>query len=102
MSIVEKLEAQLSIPSTVRMHWTGCPNSCGQVCFKAPFDKRKLSSILLQAILDVHSNYSQQLHFLDSFLCVSGAYLKSNTVDMTTAWCDPLQVNRPCGAQYFL
>lgn len=30
MSIVEKLEAQLSIPSAVRMHWTGCPNSCGQ------------------------------------------------------------------------
>lgn len=28
--VVRQLEAQLDIPSTVRMHWTGCPNSCGQ------------------------------------------------------------------------
>lgn len=28
--IIEKLEAELDIPSTVRIHWTGCPNSCGQ------------------------------------------------------------------------
>ena len=31
MAIVEKLEAQLDLPKKVRMHWTGCPNSCGQV-----------------------------------------------------------------------
>ncbi len=30
MRIVAALEAQLNIPKTVRMHWTGCPNSCGQ------------------------------------------------------------------------
>lgn len=29
-AICEKLEQQLDIPSTVRIHWTGCPNSCGQ------------------------------------------------------------------------
>ena len=31
MAIVQKLESQLDIPKVVRMHWTGCPNSCGQV-----------------------------------------------------------------------
>ena len=31
LAIVEKLEAQLDIPPGIRMHWTGCPNSCGQV-----------------------------------------------------------------------
>ena len=30
MEITRKLEEQLEIPSLVRMHWTGCPNSCGQ------------------------------------------------------------------------
>lgn len=29
--VVRKLEAELDVPSLVRMHWTGCPNSCGQV-----------------------------------------------------------------------
>lgn len=29
--VVRKLEAELEVPSLVRMHWTGCPNSCGQV-----------------------------------------------------------------------
>eukprot|EP01026_Neomeris_dumetosa_P084590 TRINITY_DN993_c0_g2_i1.p1 TRINITY_DN993_c0_g2~~TRINITY_DN993_c0_g2_i1.p1 ORF type:complete len:603 (+),score=82.85 TRINITY_DN993_c0_g2_i1:158-1966(+) len=28
--IAEKLEALLDIPQQVRIHWTGCPNSCGQ------------------------------------------------------------------------
>jgi len=27
---VEKLEAAYDIPQTVRMHFSGCPNSCGQ------------------------------------------------------------------------
>ena len=31
MSIVAKVEQQLDIPKKVRIHWTGCPNSCGQV-----------------------------------------------------------------------
>jgi ferredoxin-nitrite reductase len=31
LDIVQKLEAQLDLPRTVRVHWTGCPNSCGQV-----------------------------------------------------------------------
>ncbi|CAK0785196.1 hypothetical protein CVIRNUC_008402 [Coccomyxa viridis] len=31
MAITEKLEQQLDIPKKVRIHWTGCPNSCGQV-----------------------------------------------------------------------
>ena len=31
MEVVRKLESQLDIPKVVRMHWTGCPNSCGQV-----------------------------------------------------------------------
>ncbi|CAD7698917.1 unnamed protein product [Ostreobium quekettii] len=30
MRLVEALEAELDIPKTVRIHWTGCPNSCGQ------------------------------------------------------------------------
>ena len=34
MAIVEKLEQQLDIPEAVRIHWTGCPNSCGQVCIQ--------------------------------------------------------------------
>ena len=31
MAMVEKLEQQLDMPKKVRIHWTGCPNSCGQV-----------------------------------------------------------------------
>lgn len=30
MAIVRELEAELHFPQPVRMHWTGCPNSCGQ------------------------------------------------------------------------
>lgn len=30
LDIVNKLENELHIPQMVRMHWTGCPNSCGQ------------------------------------------------------------------------
>ena len=31
MEIAAKLDEQLDIPGQVRMHWTGCPNSCAQV-----------------------------------------------------------------------
>ncbi len=30
IALVKELEAELDIPRSVRMHWTGCPNSCGQ------------------------------------------------------------------------
>eukprot|EP00879_Flechtneria_rotunda_P020989 GHRR01022103.1.p1 GENE.GHRR01022103.1~~GHRR01022103.1.p1 ORF type:complete len:272 (+),score=72.33 GHRR01022103.1:198-1013(+) len=30
MQMVAQLEAQLHLPKPVRIHWTGCPNSCGQ------------------------------------------------------------------------
>jgi ferredoxin-nitrite reductase len=30
LAIVKELEAELIIPHPVRIHWTGCPNSCGQ------------------------------------------------------------------------
>ncbi|PNH10821.1 Ferredoxin--nitrite reductase, chloroplastic [Tetrabaena socialis] len=30
VKVVEMLEAQLDIPRAVRIHFTGCPNSCGQ------------------------------------------------------------------------
>jgi ferredoxin-nitrite reductase len=30
MDIARQLEAELNVPQPVRMHWTGCPNSCGQ------------------------------------------------------------------------
>ena len=30
MQIAADLDAELNIPDRVRMHWTGCPNSCGQ------------------------------------------------------------------------
>lgn len=41
MRIIEKLEAQLEIPKTVRIHWTGCPNSCGQA--QVPFSKKLMN-----------------------------------------------------------
>ena len=28
--VAEQLDRELDIPQRVRMHWTGCPNSCGQ------------------------------------------------------------------------
>jgi ferredoxin-nitrite reductase len=28
--MIKELEAELHIPKAVRIHWTGCPNSCGQ------------------------------------------------------------------------
>jgi len=30
VAMIKELEAQLSIPKPVRIHWTGCPNSCAQ------------------------------------------------------------------------
>lgn len=30
MRVSEILESELNIPKPVRIHWTGCPNSCGQ------------------------------------------------------------------------
>jgi ferredoxin-nitrite reductase len=30
-SIAHKLEARVSVDRPIRIHWTGCPNSCGQV-----------------------------------------------------------------------
>ncbi|MBE9096948.1 ferredoxin--nitrite reductase [Tychonema sp. LEGE 07203] len=30
VAMIGELEAELSIPQPVRIHWTGCPNSCGQ------------------------------------------------------------------------
>jgi ferredoxin-nitrite reductase len=28
--VIEQLEARLSLPHGIRLHWTGCPNACGQ------------------------------------------------------------------------
>jgi ferredoxin-nitrite reductase len=30
VALIGELEAELSVPKPVRIHWTGCPNSCGQ------------------------------------------------------------------------
>lgn len=30
VSLIRELEAELALPRPVRIHWTGCPNSCGQ------------------------------------------------------------------------
>jgi ferredoxin-nitrite reductase len=30
IELAAALDAELDVPQTVRMHWTGCPNSCGQ------------------------------------------------------------------------
>jgi ferredoxin-nitrite reductase len=30
IALIQELEAELEIPKSVRIHWTGCPNSCGQ------------------------------------------------------------------------
>ncbi|MBE9074940.1 ferredoxin--nitrite reductase [Microcystis sp. LEGE 08355] len=30
VDLIRQLDAQLNIPRGVRIHWTGCPNSCGQ------------------------------------------------------------------------
>lgn len=30
LATAQQLEAELNIPNGVRIHWTGCPNSCGQ------------------------------------------------------------------------
>jgi ferredoxin-nitrite reductase len=30
IELATALDAELDLPKTVRMHWTGCPNSCGQ------------------------------------------------------------------------
>ncbi|MEN9232140.1 MAG: ferredoxin--nitrite reductase [Thermostichus sp. DG02_5_bins_236] len=30
IALIEELEAELLLPQPVRIHWTGCPNSCGQ------------------------------------------------------------------------
>ena len=30
LAMIKALEAELTLPNPVRIHWTGCPNSCGQ------------------------------------------------------------------------
>lgn len=30
LDLIQQLEAELSTPRPIRIHWTGCPNSCGQ------------------------------------------------------------------------
>ena len=30
LALARRLDAELDVPEPVRMHWTGCPNSCGQ------------------------------------------------------------------------
>jgi len=30
LALIKALEAELSLPQPIRIHWTGCPNSCGQ------------------------------------------------------------------------
>lgn len=30
LAVIQKLEQELDVPKAVRIHWTGCPNSCGQ------------------------------------------------------------------------
>ncbi|MEL6383113.1 MAG: ferredoxin--nitrite reductase, partial [Cyanobacteria bacterium J06626_18] len=30
LAIAQELDANLAVPNPVRIHWTGCPNSCGQ------------------------------------------------------------------------
>ncbi|WP_338038193.1 hypothetical protein [Neosynechococcus sphagnicola] len=30
LALIQELEAELHTPRPVRIHWTGCPNSCGQ------------------------------------------------------------------------
>jgi ferredoxin-nitrite reductase len=30
LAMIGELEAEVSVPRPVRIHWTGCPNSCGQ------------------------------------------------------------------------
>jgi len=30
LAMIKELEQELSLPRPVRIHWTGCPNSCGQ------------------------------------------------------------------------
>jgi ferredoxin-nitrite reductase len=30
LAMIQELEAELEMPRPVRIHWTGCPNSCGQ------------------------------------------------------------------------
>lgn len=30
LAIVKELQQELEVPQSVRIHWTGCPNSCGQ------------------------------------------------------------------------
>lgn len=43
LRMVEALEGAYDIPQTVRMHWSGCPNSCGQ---SQVGSTRKLASTL--------------------------------------------------------
>ncbi|CAI7728695.1 unnamed protein product, partial [Closterium sp. NIES-53] len=31
LQVTRQLEETLNLPEPVRIHWTGCPNSCGQV-----------------------------------------------------------------------
>ena len=34
--IAEKLDELISVPKPLRIHWTGCPNSCGQARLPLP------------------------------------------------------------------
>lgn len=55
MAITEKLEQQLDIPKKVRIHWTGCPNSCGQVSAPIAF---LLLTLVSKAVQSCTYSYS--------------------------------------------
>ena len=70
MAIVEKLEQQLDLPKKVRMHWTGCPNSCGQVGSTLHIDELPCALLITQQILCEHSEASGPKQRAASY-CVS-------------------------------
>ena len=41
LSLIQKLEEQLEFDRPVRIHWTGCPNSCGQVSISCIWQHRQ-------------------------------------------------------------
>ncbi|CAI5988216.1 unnamed protein product [Closterium sp. NIES-64] len=50
LQVTRQLEETLNLPEPVRIHWTGCPNSCGQVSRMARAALLALSLALLLAV----------------------------------------------------
>lgn len=78
VAMTEKLEAALDVPAGVRIHWTGCTNSCGQVQVRPCEDFAITRFCYL--LVDHGISCCKLLHFVSSLEAPQGPDIELNKV----------------------